>query len=84
MSDEKMTPNPEKPTNERVTGDEPATGPQTSYLQNLARDAAEEVPSGLTKASASELIERLQEKTGRTPQTPVDQTERNEADESPA
>ena len=34
-------------------------------LGELAREAGEDVPEGLTKAQASELIERLQEKTGR-------------------
>jgi hypothetical protein len=48
-----------------VTGDEPPTGPQLSYLETLAREAGEEVPADLTKASASELIDRLQSKTGR-------------------
>jgi Protein of unknown function (DUF3072) len=55
----------EKPTDEWVTGDEPMTGPQQSYLQTLAREAGEEVPEGLTKAQASEMIERLQDATGR-------------------
>jgi hypothetical protein len=55
----------EKPTEEWVTGDEPITGPQASYLETLAREAGEEVPEGLTKAQASELIDRLQEVTGR-------------------
>jgi len=48
-----------------VTGDEPATGAQLSYLNTLAEGANEEVPGDLTKAEASEMIERLQEKTGR-------------------
>jgi hypothetical protein len=48
-----------------VTGDEPATGPQLSYLSTLAREAGEEVPGELTKAQASELIDRLQAQTGR-------------------
>lgn len=48
-----------------VTGDEPMTGAQTSYLDTLAREAGEEVPATLTKAEASEQIDRLQEKTGR-------------------
>jgi len=48
-----------------VTRDEPLTGPQRSYLETLAREAGEEVPADLTKARASELIDRLQEKTGR-------------------
>jgi hypothetical protein len=56
---------PSKPTEEWVTGDEPMTGPQRSYLATLAREAGEEVPDDLTKAQASELIERLQRKSGR-------------------
>jgi hypothetical protein len=48
-----------------VTGDEPMTGPQQSYLRTLAQEAGEEVPEGLTKAHASELIDRLQKQTGR-------------------
>lgn len=48
-----------------VTGDEPATEPQKSYLDTLAREAGEELSADLTKAEASEQIERLQEKTGR-------------------
>lgn len=58
-------PNPEKPTDEWVTGDEPMTGPQMSYLQTLCREAGEEFDDSLTKAQASEKIEELQEKTGR-------------------
>ena len=56
---------PSKPTEEWVTGDEPMTGPQQSYLETLAREAGEEVPDGLSKAQASELIDRLQQQTGR-------------------
>ena len=55
----------EKPTEDWVTGDEPMTGPQASYLETLAREAGEDVPADLTKAQASELIERLQAATGR-------------------
>lgn len=54
-----------KPVEEWVTGDEPATGPQRSYLQTLAREAGENVPENLSKAEASELIDRLQQQTGR-------------------
>jgi Protein of unknown function (DUF3072) len=56
---------PEKDPSDWVTGDEPLTGPQQSYLETLAREAGETVPEGLTKAQASELIELLQQKTGR-------------------
>lgn len=50
----------EKPVEQWTTGDEPATGPQLSYLATLAREAGEDVPEGLTKAQASELIDKLQ------------------------
>ena len=56
---------PEKDPDHWVTGDEPITGPQRSYLETLAREAGEDVPAELTKAQASELIDRLQDKTGR-------------------
>ena len=56
---------PEKDRSEWVTGDEPMTGPQRSYLQTLAQEAGESVPDTLTKAEASELIDRLQERSGR-------------------
>ncbi|TQK17997.1 DUF3072 family protein [Microbacterium sp. SLBN-154] len=61
------TTNPaEKDPADWVTGDEPMTAPQRSYLDTLAREAGEELSADLTKAEASEHIERLQEKTGRS------------------
>jgi hypothetical protein len=48
-----------------VTGDEPITGPQKSYLDTLAREAGEELPADMTKAEASQHIDRLQQETGR-------------------
>ncbi len=57
--------NPAKDPEEWVTGDEPMTGPQESYLSTLAQEAGEEPPSDLTKAEASKRIEELQERTGR-------------------
>ena len=48
-----------------VTGDEPMTGAQRSYLDTLARAAGEQLSPDLTKAEASEHIERLQDETGR-------------------
>ena len=48
-----------------VTGDEPMTGAQASYLQTLSEEAGEELDPKLTKAEASEKIDDLQEKTGR-------------------
>lgn len=57
--------NPQKDQSEWVTGDEPMTGPQRSYLQTLAREAKEDLPETMTKAEASEMIDRLQGQTGR-------------------
>ena len=65
MSDAQTTPNPEKDPEDWVTGDEPMTGPQASYLKTLCQQAGEEFDAGLTKAQASGRIEELQAKTGR-------------------
>jgi hypothetical protein len=56
---------PEKDPDEWVTGDEPMTGPQASYLQTLCREAGVDFDATLSKADASKLIDELQEKTGR-------------------
>ncbi|PWD50626.1 DUF3072 domain-containing protein [Serinibacter arcticus] len=58
-------PSLEKDPSDWVTGDEPITDSQRSYLDTLAREAGEEISADLTKAEASEHIDRLQEKTGR-------------------
>ncbi|HEX4589583.1 MAG TPA: DUF3072 domain-containing protein [Gemmataceae bacterium] len=50
---------------EWVTGDEPMTGPQESYVNTLAHEAGERVDDEMTKAEASEKIEELQARTGR-------------------
>jgi hypothetical protein len=55
----------EKDTSDWVTGDEPMTGPQRSYLHTLAQEANRELPDDLTKAGASDLIDELQQQTGR-------------------
>ena len=55
----------EKEPQDWTTGDEPMTAPQESYLHTLAREAGEEVPENLSKAEASELIDRLQERSER-------------------
>jgi hypothetical protein len=65
MSDPSDARDAAKPTEEWVTGEEPMTGPQRSYLHTLAREAGEEVDDDLTKAEASERIEALQAETGR-------------------
>jgi hypothetical protein len=55
----------EKDPEEWVTGDEPMTAPQESYLQTLAREAGVDVPDRLSKAQASELIDTLQGQSSR-------------------
>lgn len=65
MSDATAPSNTQKDPEEWVTGDEPMTGAQASYLKTLATEANEEVDDNLTKAAASERIEELQAKTGR-------------------
>ncbi|HEV7187819.1 MAG TPA: DUF3072 domain-containing protein [Blastococcus sp.] len=49
----------EKDPAEWVTGDEPATGAQRSYLETLTRGTDDEVPDELTKAEASQKIDEL-------------------------
>ncbi len=64
MTDE--TPNPAaKDPEDWVTGDEPMTAAQASYLGTLSREAGEQAPGELSKREASELIEELQQRTGR-------------------
>ena len=57
--------NVEKDPEDWVTGDEPMTGAQASYLRTLSDEAGEPFDDSLTKAQASERIEALQAKTGR-------------------
>ena len=57
--------NAEKDPSDWVTGDEPMTGAQASYLKTLSEEAGEAFDEGLNKAQASEKIDALQEKTGR-------------------
>jgi len=52
----------EKEPDDWVTGDEPMTGAQASYLQTLSRQAGEDVPPDLTKAEASKKIDELRSK----------------------
>lgn len=46
-----------------VTGDEPMTDAQRSYLDSLAKQAGEQVPADLSKAQASEQIDRLKQQS---------------------
>lgn len=54
----------EKDPEEWVSGDDPMTEAQKSYLDTLARQAGEELPADLTKAEASEHIDRLRGEQG--------------------
>jgi hypothetical protein len=55
----------EKDPSDWVTGEEPMTAPQASYLQTLCQEAGEEFDDSITKADASRRINELQSKTGR-------------------
>jgi hypothetical protein len=57
--------NTEKDPDEWVTGDEPMTGAQASYLRTLSQEANEPFDENLSKADASKRIDELQERTGR-------------------
>jgi hypothetical protein len=58
-----VRPGLEKDPEDWVSGDEPMTGAQESYLDTLARQAGEEIDTGdLTKAEASEKIDELRDK----------------------
>jgi len=54
-----------KDPEEWITGDEPWTAAQASYLQTPSREAGADLPEKMTKADAAKLIEELQERTGR-------------------
>lgn len=56
--------NLEKDPSEWATGDQPATESQKSYIDAMAKQAAEQIPANLTKAQASEQIDRLKKITG--------------------
>ena len=49
---------------EWVSGNDPITPAQKSYLDNLARQAGEELPADMSKADASQHIERLKSQLG--------------------
>ncbi len=57
--------NAEKDPKDWVTGDEPMTGAQASYLKTLCEETGEEFRDDITKAQASEMIDRLKEKSPR-------------------
>jgi hypothetical protein len=55
----------EKDPDDWVTGDQPMTGAQASYLKTLCEEAGEAFDPTMTKADASKRIDELQERTGR-------------------
>jgi hypothetical protein len=57
--------NMEKDPADWVTGDEPMTGAQRSYLKTLSEEAKQPFDETLSKAAASKRIDELQEITGR-------------------
>lgn len=57
--------NMEKAPDDWVTGDEPMTGAQRSYLKTLCEEARVSFDENLSKAEASQRIDELQARTGR-------------------
>ena len=57
--------NLQKDPDDWVTGDEPMTAAQASYLKTLSEEAGADFDSRLRKAEASKRIEALQQQTGR-------------------
>ncbi len=57
--------NVQKDPEDWVTGDEPMTGAQASYLKTLCEETGEAFDETLTKANASEMIDRLRAKDPR-------------------
>jgi hypothetical protein len=57
--------NMEKDPKDWVTGDEPMTGAQRSYLKTLCEEAKVPFDESLSKADASRRIDELQQLTGR-------------------
>lgn len=63
--DEHPDSNAEKDPKDWVSGDDPMTGAQASYLTTLCEEAGVDRPEGdLTKAEASKLIDAMKEKAG--------------------
>lgn len=65
----KLEPNPgsntQKDPDDWVSGDEPMTGAQASYLTTLCEEAKVTPPTGLTKAEASKKIDEIKAQLGR-------------------
>lgn len=64
--DEHPASNTEKDSEDWVSGDDPMTGAQASYLTTLSEEAVEDVPaSDLSKTEASRRIDELKTKLDR-------------------
>jgi len=63
MTDEAS--NLEKDPSEWVSGDDPMTAAQASYLKTLCDEAKEEFDPSLNKAEASQRIDELRAQTGK-------------------
>jgi len=63
MTDEAS--NLEKDPSEWVSGDDPMTAAQASYLKTLCDEAKEEFDPSLNKAEASKRIDELRAQTGK-------------------
>ncbi|CCW19562.1 hypothetical protein EBBID32_39300 [Sphingobium indicum BiD32] len=64
--DEHPASNTEKDPEDWVSGDDPMTGAQASYLTTLSEEAGEDLPaSDLSKAEASRRIDELKTKLDR-------------------
>ena len=63
MTDEAS--NLEKDPSDWVSGDDPMTAAQASYLKTLCDEAKEEFDPSLNKADASKRIDALREQTGK-------------------
>lgn len=61
-----MADNTQKDPSDWVSGDDPMTGAQASYLKTLSEQAHKPDPSEkeLTKAEASKLIDDMRDKAG--------------------
>ncbi len=57
--------NAEKDPEDWVTGDEPMTGAQASYLKTLCEETGEAFDEKLSKADASKMIDQLKSKSPR-------------------
>ena len=58
--------NTQKDPKNWVTGNEPMTGAQKSYLNTLGQETGVEIPADLTKGEASEKINELKQIDPRT------------------